>query len=226
MNTTTILIVEDEENIAEVLIAYCQQQGFNTQHLDNGENVIEYIKHNKVNLVLLDLMLPAVDGLSLCKQIREFSNLPIIMVTAKQHEQDRLIGLESGADDYIVKPFSPKEVMARIKAVLRRTNKPNLNTVSHAGFQLYVDGYVALLEQKNIDFTAVEFKIFLLFVTHVSRVFTREDIIQHIYQDDALAVSDRNIDTHIKNIRKKINAIKVGCNPIASVYGVGYKFTD
>ncbi|MDN2662592.1 response regulator [Psychromonas sp. 14N.309.X.WAT.B.A12] len=226
MKTKTILIVEDEENIAEVLIAYSQQQGYHTQHLDNGAKVLEFIKLNTVDLVLLDLMLPEVDGLSLCKQIRDFSNLPIIMVTAKQQEQDRLIGLESGADDYIVKPFSPKEVMARIKAVLRRTSQPHLNTINHAGFQLNVDGYVALLEQRNIDFTAVEFKIFLLFITHIGRVFTREDIIQHIYQGDALEVSDRNIDTHIKNIRKKINAVKMGCNPIASVYGVGYKFID
>jgi len=224
MTKKTILIVEDEENIAEVLIAYSRQQGYHTEHLDNGAHVLEHIKQSKVDLVLLDLMLPEVDGLSLCKQIREFSNLPIIMVTAKQQEQDRLIGLESGADDYIVKPFSPKEVMARIKAVLRRTNQSNLHTINHNGFQLHVDGYTALLEQQNIDFTAVEFKIFLLFITHIGRVFTREDIIQHIYQDAALEVSDRNIDTHIKNIRKKIHAIKNGYNPIASVYGVGYKF--
>ncbi|MEL0629219.1 response regulator [Psychromonas aquatilis] len=226
MNNKNILIVEDEENIAEVLIAYCLQQGYHAHHLDSGFGVIDYIKHNTVDLILLDLMLPAVDGLSLCKQIRSFCDLPIIMVTAKQQEQDRLIGLESGADDYIVKPFSPKEVMARIKAVLRRTNQASLHTINHAGFQLNAEGYVALLEQKNIDFTAVEFKIFLLFITNIGRVFSREDIIQHIYQENALDVSDRNIDTHIKNIRKKIHTVKKDCNPIASVYGVGYKFID
>ncbi|WP_413692709.1 winged helix-turn-helix domain-containing protein [Psychromonas sp. KJ10-2] len=148
------------------------------------------------------------------------------MVTAKQQEQDRLIGLETGADDYIVKPFSPKEVIARIKAVLRRTNHTSLDTINYAGFQLYADGYVALLEQQKIDFTAVEFKIFLLFITHLGRVFTREDIIQHIYKDDALEVSDRNIDTHIKNIRKKVAAIKSDSNPIRAIYGVGYKFAQ
>jgi two-component system response regulator BaeR len=223
MTAQHILIVEDEENIAEVLMAYCQQQGFSTKHLDSGKEVVNLVKQNHFDLILLDLMLPEVDGISLCRQIREFSNIAIIMITAKSAEIERLQGLELGADDYICKPFSPKEVIARIKAVLRRTQQSKANVIKYAGFELYKDEYVALLQGKNLSFTAVEFKIFLLFINQVGRVFSREDIINNVYNQN-IEMIDRNIDTHIKNIRKKITAIEAGLNPITAVYGVGYKF--
>ncbi|MBB1331232.1 response regulator [Pseudoalteromonas sp. SR43-7] len=223
MASQKILIVEDEENIAEVLIAYAKQQNYETEHFNNGKGVVSFVKQNAVDLILLDLMLPDVDGIELCKQIRAFSSVPIIMLTAKSEEIDRLQGLEIGADDYICKPFSPKEVIARIKAVLRRTSQPKTNIINHNNFQLHKDDYEARLNGKSIGFTAVEFKIFLLFISHVGRVFTREDIINNVYSD-TIDISDRNIDTHIKNIRKKINDIQAGLNPIAAVYSVGYKF--
>ena len=225
MASQKILIVEDEENIAEVLIAYAKQQDYETEHLNSGKGVVSVVKQNAVDLILLDLMLPDVDGIELCKQIRAFSSVPIIMLTAKSEEIDRLLGLEIGADDYICKPFSPKEVIARIKAVLRRTSQPKTNIINHNNFQLHKDDYEARLNGKSIGFTAVEFKIFLLFISHVGRVFTREDIINNVYSDTT-DISDRNIDTHIKNIRKKINDIQAGLNPIAAVYSVGYKFKE
>jgi two-component system, OmpR family, response regulator BaeR len=225
MASQKILIVEDEENIAEVLIAYAKQQDYATEHFNSGKGVVSFVKQNAVDLILLDLMLPDVDGIELCKQIRAFSSVPIIMLTAKSEEIDRLLGLELGADDYICKPFSPKEVLARIKAVLRRTSQPKTNIISHNNFQLHKDAYQARLNGKSIGFTAVEFKIFLLFISHVGRVFTREDIINNVYSDTT-DISDRNIDTHIKNIRKKINDIQTGLNPIAAVYSVGYKFKE
>nr|WP_024594250.1 response regulator [Pseudoalteromonas sp. TB13] len=225
MASQKILIVEDEENIAEVLIAYAKQQDYETEHLNSGKGVVSVVKQNAVDLILLDLMLPDVDGIELCKQIRAFSSVPIIMLTAKSEEIDRLLGLELGADDYICKPFSPKEVIARIKAVLRRTSQPKTNIINHNNFQLHKDDYEARLNGKSIGFTAVEFKIFLLFISHVGRVFTREDIINNVYSDTT-DISDRNIDTHIKNIRKKINDIQAGLNPIAAVYSVGYKFKE
>lgn len=225
MASQKILIVEDEENIAEVLIAYAKQQNYETEHFNSGKGVVNFVKQNAVDLILLDLMLPDVDGTELCKQIRAFSSLPIIMLTAKSEEIDRLQGLEIGADDYICKPFSPKEVIARIKAVLRRTSQPKTNIINHNNFQLHKDDYEARLNDKSIGFTAVEFKIFLLFISHVGRVFTREDIINNVYSDTT-DISDRNIDTHIKNIRKKINDIQAGLNPIAAVYSVGYKFKE
>ena len=225
MASQKILIVEDEENIAEVLIAYAKQQNYETEHFNSGKGVVSFVKQNAVDLILLDLMLPDVDGTELCKQIRAFSSVPIIMLTAKSEEIDRLQGLEIGADDYICKPFSPKEVIARIKAVLRRTSQPKTNIINHNNFQLHKDDYEARLNGKSIGFTAVEFKIFLLFISHVGRVFTREDIINNVYSDTT-DISDRNIDTHIKNIRKKINDIQAGLNPIAAVYSVGYKFKE
>ncbi|MEZ7491901.1 response regulator [Pseudoalteromonas distincta] len=225
MASQKILIVEDEENITEVLIAYAKQQNYETEHFNSGKGVVSFVKQNAVDLILLDLMLPDVDGIELCKQIRAFSSLPIIMLTAKSEEIDRLQGLEIGADDYICKPFSPKEVVARIKAVLRRTSQPKTNIINHNNFQLHKDDYEARLNDKSIGFTAVEFKIFLLFISHVGRVFTREDIINNVYSDTT-DISDRNIDTHIKNIRKKINDIQAGLNPIAAVYSVGYKFKE
>ncbi|PKH92737.1 MULTISPECIES: response regulator [unclassified Pseudoalteromonas] len=225
MASQKILIVEDEENIAEVLIAYAKQQDYETEHFNSGKGVVSFVKQNAVDLILLDLMLPDVDGIELCKQIRTFSSVPIIMLTAKSEEIDRLLGLELGADDYICKPFSPKEVIARIKAVLRRTSQPKTNIINHNNFQLHKDDYDARLNGKSIGFTAVEFKIFLLFISHVGRVFTREDIINNVYSDTT-DISDRNIDTHIKNIRKKINDIQAGLNPIAAVYSVGYKFKE
>ena len=225
MASQKILIVEDEENIAEVLIAYAKQQNYETEHFNSGKGVVSFVKQNAVDLILLDLMLPDVDGIELCKQIRAFSSLPIIMLTAKSEEIDRLQGLEIGADDYICKPFSPKEVVARIKAVLRRTSQPKTNFINHNNFQLHKDDYEARLNGKSIGFTAVEFKIFLLFISHVGRVFTREDIINNVYSDKT-DISDRNIDTHIKNIRKKINDIQAGLNPIAAVYSVGYNFKE
>lgn len=221
MASQTILIVEDQENIAEVLIAYAKQQNYETEHFNSGKGVVSFVKQNAVDLILLDLMLPDVDGTELCKQIRAFSSVPIIMLTAKSEEIDRLLGLELGADDYICKPFSPKEVIARIKAVLRRTSQPKTNIINHNNFQLHKDDYEARLNGKSISFTAVEFKIFLLFISHVGRVFTREDIINNVYSDTT-DISDRNIDTHIKNIRKKINDVQAGLNPIAAVYSVGY----
>ena len=225
MASQKILIVEDEENIAEVLIAYAKQQNYETEHFNSGKGVVSFVKQNAVDLILLDLMLPDVDGTELCKQIRAFSSVPIIMLTAKSEEIDRLLGLELGADDYICKPFSPKEVIARIKAVLRRTSQPKTNIINHNNFQLHKDDFEARLNGKSIGFTAVEFKIFLLFISHVGRVFTREDIINNVYSDTT-DISDRNIDTHIKNIRKKINDIQAGLNPIAAVYSVGYKFKE
>ena len=225
MASQKILIVEDEENIAEVLIAYAKQQNYETEHFNSGKGVVSFVKQNAVDLILLDLMLPDVDGIELCKQIRAFSSLPIIMLTAKSEEIDRLQGLEIGADDYICKPFSPNEVVARIKAVLRRTSQPKTNIINHNNFQLHKDDYEARLNDKSIGFTAIEFKIFLLFISHVGRVFTREDIINNVYSDTT-DISDRNIDTHIKNIRKKINDIQAGLNPIAAVYSVGYKFKE
>ncbi|CAM2992335.1 response regulator [Vibrio rarus] len=226
---THILIVEDEEYITEVLIAYCQNSGFEVTHLASGAKVVETVKSHTFDLILLDLMLPDMDGIEICKQVRQFSQLPIIMVTAKSEEIDRLIGLELGADDYICKPFSPREVIARIKTVLRRTQvitpnqtaKPSTELVL-GQFVLKPDEYEARFGGNFLDLTPKEFMLLKILVEHPGRVYSRDDILNALYSDLA-DVSDRNIDTHIKNIRKKIHAVARTANPIRSVYGVGYK---
>ncbi len=231
MSKQKILIVEDEAHIAEVLIAYCHRNGYSTHHLSSGSGVIDYIKTNQVDLMLLDLMLPDVNGFDICKQLRLFSELPVIMVTAKSEEIDRLFGLEFGADDYICKPFSPREVIARIKAVLRRFDNNaakqvnvQLNNViiEQSGFKMEPDKYKVTFKGSFLDLTPIEFKILELFLNNVERVFSRDEIMNKVYLD-TVDVSDRNIDTHIKNIRKKIHHSSANSNPICSVYGVGYK---
>ncbi|MFA0087207.1 response regulator [Vibrio sp. 10N.261.51.F12] len=225
---THILIVEDEEYIAEVLIAYCQNSGFEVTHLASGGEVVATVKSQTFDLMLLDLMLPDMDGIEICKQVRQFSQLPIIMVTAKSEEIDRLIGLELGADDYICKPFSPREVIARVKTVLRRTLAIQPNPAIHSPelvlgqFVLKPDEYEARFSGCFLDLTPKEFMLLRLLVEHPGRVYSRDDILNALYSDLA-DVSDRNIDTHIKNIRKKIHAVAPTANPIRSVYGVGYK---
>ena len=223
-NKTNILIVEDEITIAKILILYCEQEGFNVKHLDNGSDVVNYVKENSVDLILLDLMLPGLDGISICREIRTFSELAIIMITAKNEEIDRLFGLEFGADDYICKPFSPKEVIARIKTVLRRLGTTSTGIIKRQGFTLDPNSYTLSLNGTSIELTPIEFKIFELQLRNADRVFSRGEILNSVYIDTT-NVSDRNIDTHIKKIRQKINSVNKDCNPIESVYGVGYKFT-
>ncbi|MEZ8820159.1 response regulator [Vibrio sp. 10N.222.54.A1] len=230
MTKPQVLIVEDEAHIAEVLVAYCQNSGFEATHLASGSNVINHIRTHHVDMMLLDLMLPDTDGMDICKQVRAFSQLPIIMITAKSEEIDRLLGLEFGADDYICKPFSPREVIARIKTVLRRVTPINsanqqASMIIDSGFEMKPDEFEVRFEGALIDLTPQEFKILKLFLENTGRVFSRDDILNRAYSDTA-DVSDRNIDTHIKNIRKKVGQVSTGESPIRSVYGVGYKFTQ
>lgn len=222
MNKTNILIVEDELSIAEVLIAYCQKEGYIVTHFASGEGVVDYVKENDVDLILLDLMLPEVDGLTICKSLRQTSQVAIIMVTAKVEEIDRLFGLEFGADDYICKPFSPREVIARIRAVLRRLNQDDNDIIKQFGFKMEPNKYQVALKGHAIDLTPIEFKLLALLLNNIKRVFSRDEIINQVYSDTT-DITDRNIDTHIKNIRKKINKVDPNHNFIISVYGVGYK---
>ncbi|MFT6987392.1 MAG: two-component system response regulator BaeR [Psychromonas sp.] len=228
MNKQKILIVEDEAHIAEILIAYCQNSGYLVEHLSSGKDVLRFVKENNIDLMLLDLMLPDINGLEICKQVRTFSQLPIIMITAKSEEIDKLLGLEFGADDYICKPFSPREVIARIKTVLRRVinNAAEVDAahiIKHSGFEMKTDEYEVTFKGQFLDLTPREFLILKLFLENSGRVFSRDEILVYAYSD-TLDISDRNIDTHIKNIRKKINQIADQVEPIRSVYGIGYKF--
>jgi two-component system response regulator BaeR len=216
-----ILIVEDEQKLAELLRDYLAQAGFEITVLDNGLEVVPSVRENRPDLILLDLMLPGRDGMEICKEIRTFSNLPIIMVTAKVEEIDRLLGLELGADDYICKPFSPREVVARVKAVLRRSG--GTSTTQTKGLILDESRYQASLHGTDLGLTAVEFKLLDFLAANPGRIYSRDQLMDRIYTDDRI-VSDRTIDSHIKKLRKKLAAVAPDEELLGSVYGVGYKF--
>lgn len=218
---TMILIVEDEQKLAELLKDYLAQSSFDTTILDNGNDVVPYVRENKPDLVILDLMLPGRDGMEICKEIRTFSNLPIIMVTARVEEIDRLLGLELGADDYVCKPFSPRELVARVKAVLRRASSET--TIKAKGLVLDEARYQASLHGVDLELTAVEFKLLSFLAANPGRIYSRDQLMERIYSDHRI-VSDRTIDSHIKKLRKKISGQSPDEELIGSVYGVGYKF--
>jgi two-component system response regulator BaeR len=218
---TMILIVEDEQKLAELIRDYLARSSFDTTVLGNGNDVVPYVRENKPDLVILDLMLPGRDGMEICKEIRTFSNLPIIMVTARVEEIDRLLGLELGADDYVCKPFSPRELVARVKAVLRRAGGET--TIKAKGLVLDEARYQASLHGVDLELTAVEFKLLSFLAANPGRIYSRDQLMEKIYSDHRI-VSDRTIDSHIKKLRKKISGQSPDEELIGSVYGVGYKF--
>lgn len=216
-----ILIVEDETKLADLLADYLRISGFEPFCLGNGIDVVPWVRDHKPHLILLDLMLPGRDGVEVCKDIRTFSKVPIIMVTARVDEIDRLLGLELGADDYICKPFSPREVIARVKAVLRRSTDCH-DTVT-CGLLLDDLTYTATLDGHKLDLTVVEFKLLKIMAASPGRIYRRDEFMEKIYPDERV-VSDRTIDSHIKKLRRKIESVNSGASLIHSVYGVGYKF--
>ena len=218
----TILVVEDEERLNILLCEYLQQAGYKTESLLVGDEVTSWTRGNLPALILLDLMLPGKDGLEICKEIRTFSEVPIIMVTARVEEIDRLLGLELGADDYICKPFSPREVVARVKAVLRRSSDKR---PSNKMVELDSERYVATVHGKPLDLTAVEFQLLKILHEKAGRIYSRDQLMDRIYTDQRI-VCDRTIDSHIKKLRKKIHAVAPDLEIIRSVYGVGYKYED
>lgn len=225
-----ILIVEDEVKIADLLKDYLKQSSFNVEILHRGDQVADWLTSNRCDLVLLDLMLPGLDGVDICKNIRKTSSLPIIMITAKVEEIDRLIGLEIGADDYICKPFSPREVVARVKAVLRRSIMRS-NTAKNTGdgaeserlYRLDKNNFSIIYSDKKCELTKVEFALLNKMAESPGIIFSRDKLMDAIY-DDQHIVNDRTIDSHIKKLRKKLAEIEFDVGTIHSVYGAGYKF--
>ena len=216
-----ILIVEDEEKLATLLGDYLKLSGFQSSWIADGNQVLPEVRGHMPDLILLDLMLPGRDGLEICKEIRGFSQVPIIMITARVEEIDRLLGLELGADDYICKPFSPREVVARVKTVLRRSGERQARPAP--GLTLDPDKFLAELHGHDLELTAVEFKLLHFLQQNPGRIYSRSQLMDKIYSDQRI-VSDRTIDSHIKKLRKKIAAVAPGEELIHSIYGVGYKF--
>ena len=218
----TILIVEDEAKIASLLSDYLEKiGGYQTHWVARGDEALQAFADASPDLVLLDLMLPGMDGLEVCKAIRLKSQVPVIMVTALVEEIDRLLGLELGADDYICKPFSPREVVARVKAVLRRTAGAGQNTML-SGLQIDEDRHIASINDRQLKLSPVEFALLSRLAAQPGRVFSRDQLMSSIYSDYRI-VSDRTVDTHVKNLRRKLEESGSGADLIESVYGVGYR---
>ena len=218
-----ILIVEDEPKIAALLADYLRAQGgFQSKVVVRGDEALHQFQSEQPDLVLLDLMLPGMDGIEVCKQLRAESQVPIIMVTARVDEIDRLLGLELGADDYICKPFSPREVVARVKAVLRRSELTKAGKQTH-GLEMDGDTFMARLNGKNLALTPVEFALLKMLSAHPGRVFSRDNLMNGMYSDYRV-VSDRAVDTHVKNLRRKLAKVSGIEEMIKSVYGLGYRF--
>lgn len=223
MDSQHILIVEDETDIAEILRDYLVSDGYRASVLKNGLDVVEFIKTRSPELILLDIMLPGTDGKTLLKQIRTFSQIPVIMITARVEEVDRIVGFELGADDYVCKPFSPREVVARVNAVLRRTaGVPDTQTLSFGPVSLDKESREITIKGEKIHLTVSEFDILACMLASPNTVFTRTRLIETV-QGYSFEGYERTIDFHIKNLRKKIAEHLPNQTFIKSEYGVGYK---
>lgn len=218
MSSAHILVVEDEPKIAALLGDYLAAANYRVSVLASGAGAVDWVRKHTPDAILLDVMLPGADGLSICRGVRAFSTIPILMLTARVDEIDRLLGLELGADDYICKPFSPREVVARVKAVLRRVRADT--TAIAAPVELDRERFEARVRGRALTLTPVEFRLLDKLAAQPGRVFSRQQLMDALYRDHRV-VSDRTVDSHVKNLRRKL--VELGIDPIASVYGVGYR---
>jgi len=225
MNTAprTVVIVEDDRKIADLLQNYLQAHGYATCVIGNGLEVAPYVRRARPSLVLLDLMLPGRDGVEVCRELRAFSAVPIIMVTARIDELDRLLGLDVGADDYICKPFSPREVLARVKALLRRADGHLAAAPPAHGFQHDAEAQRIAWQGQPLPLTPMEYRLLCQLVARPGQVFTRARLLEGVHADFRDA-TDRAIDSHVKNLRRKIAKVRPQGSAIVSVYGLGYRF--
>jgi DNA-binding response OmpR family regulator len=224
-----VLIVEDDRKTASVLSLYLQKEGFQTLEAGNGIDALALFRKRRPNFVLLDLMIPKMDGIEVCKKIRQESDVPIMMVTAKVEEVDRLVGLSIGADDYVVKPFSPREVVARVKVILRRFRrgeKGSLKPYSFQGLMVDPEKHKATLHGTLLTLTHFEFKLLATLMAAPGRVFSRETLLDVVYPRAEVNVLDRTVDVHIKNLRQKIEKNPARPRYIKTVRGIGYQFAE
>ncbi len=216
-----VLVVEDDRKISDLLLNYLRASGYAATAAYDGRDALRMIQERAPDAVILDWMLPGLDGIGVCKAVRAFSDVPILMLTARIDEVDRLLGLDMGADDYVCKPFAPREVVARVRALLRRAQGRVKTTarpweIDDGAFRISWRGQWLAL-------TRIEFMMFRLLLSRPGRVYSRDQLLASVH-DSQRDISDRAIDTHIKNLRKKVQVLEPGCDCIASVYGVGYRF--
>ncbi|NHZ79316.1 response regulator [Massilia sp. CCM 8695] len=224
MTSPLVLLVEDEPRIAEVQLAYLRQAGMRTEHLLRGDEVVDWVRANRPDLVLLDLMLPGLDGTAVCSQLRAFTDVPVIMVTARVEEIDRLLGFDVGADDYLCKPFSPRELVARAQVCLRRRGKttaaPRTPT---SALSIDEERQCATWNGARLELTAQQFRLLSVMARQPGRIFSRAQLLELAFEAGSERF-DRAIDSQIKNLRKKLSQQVADQELIHSVYGVGYRF--
>ena len=222
-----VLIADDNLQIVSILKEYCKKNNFNVTLAHDGEETLEKIRNNKFDIVLLDIMMPKKNGFDVCKEVRTFSNVPIIMITARGEDFERIMGLETGADDYIVKPFSPGEVIARIHAILRRVipseNISQEKIFSYDNLTINLSDFTVKISDENVSFTKKEIELLWLLSTNRNKVFTRENLLDSIWGYDYFGDS-RTVDSHIKRLRAKLDNYEHESWNIKTIWGVGYKF--
>ncbi|MBT3315871.1 MAG: response regulator transcription factor [Anaerolineae bacterium] len=223
----TILIIEDEPKVARLARDYLEKNGYRVLVANDGDNGLAMARREKPDLLVLDLMLPGMDGLDVCRALRRESDLPIIMLTARAEETDRLIGLEIGADDYISKPFSPRELVARVRALLRRAKgRVYVSGIIRVGeLELNTDNHSVVLAGESIHLTRIEFNLLETMARHPGQIFPRAQLLENLH-GVAYIGYDRSIDAHIKNLRRKIEEDPANPKYILTVYAIGYKFSD
>ncbi|HJS18001.1 MAG TPA: response regulator transcription factor [Anaerolineales bacterium] len=228
MDETHILVVEDEASIAEVVSLYLKRAGYTVHIASDGKQAINLFQRQKTDFVILDLMLPQMDGLSLTRWLRDRSNVPIIMLTARREEIDRIAGLEMGADDYVVKPFSPQELVSRVRAVMRRLGREeaeasNERELSFAGLNIDPRSRVVKVMDEEVELTVKEFDMLYLLARHPRQVFTREQLLERVW-GGAQYIDPGTVTVHVRRLREKLEADPSNPTRLLTVWGVGYKF--
>ena len=221
-----VLIADDNKQIVSILSEYCKKNNFIVSTVFNGEDALKEVEENKFDIVLLDVMMPKKDGFDVCREVRKFSNVPIIMITARGEDYEKIMGLEIGADDYIVKPFSPGEIIARINAILRRITPKNDNSekiFSFDNLEIDLNNFTVKINNEIISLTKKEIEILWTLATNQNKVFTRENLLDLIWGFDYFGES-RTVDTHIKRLRAKLDNYEHKKWNIKTIWGVGYKF--
>jgi DNA-binding response OmpR family regulator len=222
----TILVVDDEKKIVEIIRAYLEKEGYKVVTAHDGPSALKEFKNQKPDLLVLDLMLPGISGWDVCRAVRKDSDVPIIMLTARDDVTDKIVGLEMGADDYVTKPFDPKELVSRVKAILRRVEKqPGGKTIRIRDLVIDADKRRVTVGENALELTPSEFDLLLVMAENPGRVFSRMQLLDRI-QGDAYEGYERTIDSHIKNLRKKIEADPDHPSLISTVYGVGYRLEE
>jgi DNA-binding response OmpR family regulator len=225
---TTVLLVDDDHKLVSLVRMYLEREGFQVVAAYDGAQALDVVARHRPQFIILDLMLPRIDGISVCQRIRKTSSVPILMLTAKVEEADKLVGLQVGADDYVTKPFSPRELVARVRAILRRAalHEPLASRLIQGSLVMDLDRHEVFLDGREVRLTSIEYKLLQALMEFPGRVFTRDQLLAHVYAFNESNVVDRTIDVHIGKVREKLGDDPAQPHHIQTIRGVGYKLLE